>query len=114
MDQAQAELLRRLTLGDEGALRRLMCEEPVGLPLLDDKTSAFARLGALVAIEADAASFQCAVDAAFAAGADDAEITDVVLVVAAVVGLCRVSAAAWTLTTDLVEKLDPQHGDYAS
>lgn len=114
MKQAQAELLRRLTLSDEEALRRLMCEQALGLPLLDDKTSALVRLAVLVAIGAEAASFQCAVDAALAAGADDAEITDVLLVVAAIVGLCKVSAAARTLTTDLVQQLDRKRGNYAS
>lgn len=101
VELAQLELLRRLTLSDEHVLHQLMCEQTAGRTPLDGRTSALVQLAGLVAIEADASSFQWAVDTALAAGADDSEITDLLLVIAPIVGLCRVSAAARTLVTDL-------------
>lgn len=101
MEHAQRELLRRLTLNDEHVLRQLMCEQSVGRQTLDEKTSALVRLAGLVAMEASVTSFQWAVDAALAAGADDAEIVDVLLAVAPVVGLSRVGSAARPLSTAL-------------
>lgn len=106
MEPAALELLRRLTLCDEHVLRRLMCERTVGLAMLDDRTSALVRLGSLVAMWPCTASFHAAVDAGLAAGADPAEIVEILLVVAPVVGLCRVSAAARTISADLGYRLD--------
>lgn len=101
MEDAQLELLRRLTLSDELVLRRLMCERTVGLSTLDDRTSALVRLASLVAMGSSTASFHGAIDAALAAGADPAEIVETLILVAPVVGLCRVSTAARTLSADL-------------
>lgn len=100
MEHAQRELLRRLTLSDELILRKLICEQ-VGREMLDEKTSALVRLAGLVAMEASVTSFQWAVDAALAAGADDAEIVDILLAVAPLVGLSRVGTSARALSTAL-------------
>lgn len=101
MEHEQRELLRRLTLSDEHVLRQLMCEQAVGRQVLDEKTSALVRLAGLVAMNGNVTSFQWAVDTALAAGADDAEIVGILLAVAPVVGLSRVSAAARALSTAL-------------
>jgi len=106
VEHAQRELLRRLTLSDEHVLHQLMCEQKVERALLDEKTAALVRLAALVATEAKVASYQWAVDAALAAGADDVEIVDILPVVAPVVGLSRVNAAARALSTALGFQLD--------
>lgn len=101
MEHAQRELLRRLTLSDELILRKLICEQSVGRQVLDEKTGALVRLAGLVAMEASVTSFQWAVDAALAAGADDAEIVDILLAVAPLVGLSRVGTSARALSTAL-------------
>ena len=51
-------------------------------------------MAALIATEAALASYQWAVESALAAGASDADIVDVLVAVAPVVGLARVAAAA--------------------
>lgn len=101
MEHAQRELLRRLTLSDEHVLHQLICEQSVGRRMLDEKSSALVRLAGLVAMDGNVSSFQWAVDSALAAGADEAEIVDILLAVAPVVGLSRVSAAARALSTAL-------------
>lgn len=106
MENAQLELLRRLTLSDEHVLSQVISGQTVERPLLDEKTSALVRLAGQVAMEGNVASFQWAVDAALAAGAEDAEIVDVLLAIASIVGLARVNAATRTLATALGYPLD--------
>jgi alkylhydroperoxidase/carboxymuconolactone decarboxylase family protein YurZ len=91
------ELLRRLAINDERALGRLMDGQAIDAPLLDDKTSALVNVATLVAMEAGSPSYQWAVDSAHAAGAEDAEIVDVLRAVAPVVGVARLNAAALSL-----------------
>ena len=61
---------------------------------LDAPTFALARVAALIATEAALASYQWAVESALAAGASVREIVDVLVAVAPVVGLARVTSAA--------------------
>ena len=90
----QRELLRRLTLNDETALRDVMTGRiPGSDTLLDDKNQALVRLAALVALDSDTASLQSGVDVAHAAGAADEEIIETVLVIAPIVGTARISSA---------------------
>jgi 4-carboxymuconolactone decarboxylase len=92
----QEELLRRLSLGDEGvtgsALRATVA--PSAGSSLDPAALALTRVAALIATEAALASYQWAVESALAAGASDTDIVDVLIAVAPVVGLARVAAAA--------------------
>lgn len=106
MEDAQLELLRRLTLSDDHALSQVMSGQGVECPLLDERTSALVRLAGQVAMEGNVASFQWAVDTALAAGAEDAEIVDVLPVIASIVGVARVNAATRTLATALGYPLD--------
>jgi alkylhydroperoxidase/carboxymuconolactone decarboxylase family protein YurZ len=88
------EILRKLAIIDEGFV-----EDQTGLRLglpgfsLDPKTASLARVGALVAIGAPGVCLEWSTTAALAAGATDHEITGVLLAIAPVAGLGRVTAA---------------------
>lgn len=60
--------------------------------LLEDKARALVKLGGLVALDATTSSLHATIDAAFAAGATDQEILEVVLAVAPIVGSSRISS----------------------
>ena len=90
------DLLRKLALNDEGAVETVLGAtlgfvEPQGL---DEKAQALVRLAALIALESSPASYQWCVATAQAAGATDEEIIGVLVALAPVVGLARVSSAA--------------------
>ena len=88
------EILRRLAIIDEGFV-----EDQTGLRLglpgfpLDPKTASLARVGALVAIGAPGVCLEWSTTAALAAGANEDEITGVLLAIAPVAGLGRITAA---------------------
>jgi alkylhydroperoxidase/carboxymuconolactone decarboxylase family protein YurZ len=89
----QRRLLRRLTLNDEPALADVMAGRVPGESgLIDDKTRSLVRIAGLVALDANTPSLQAAVDNAFAAGAEDEEILEVILAVAPIVGSSRISS----------------------
>jgi 4-carboxymuconolactone decarboxylase len=107
------EILRRLAIGDTQLLDSLPYD-PAGRSL-DLKVRAFARLGASVALGANAAGFQSHVDTALAAGATVDEIVAVLVAVGPTVGEARVVLAAPALglaigyDTDAgLESLDPE------
>lgn len=91
------ELLRRLTLNDEHAVRRAVSGAP-GDPgwagALEPKAAALVRLGSLLSVGAATASCRVTVDVARAAGATDEELVAVLITVAPVVGGARLVAAA--------------------
>ena len=88
------EIMRRLAIIDEGFV-----EDQTGLRLglpgfpLDPKTASLARVGALVAIGAPGVCLEWSTTAALAAGATEDEITGVLLAIAPVAGLGRVTGA---------------------
>ena len=88
------EIMRRLAIIDEGFV-----EDQTGLRLglagfrLDPKTAALTRVGALAAIGAPGACLEWSTTAALAAGATEDEITGVLLAIAPVAGLGRVTGA---------------------
>ena len=93
------EILRRLAIIDEGFV-----EDQAGLGLglpasrfLDPKTAALVQVGALVAIGSPGVCLEWGTTRALAAGATEDEITDVLLAIAPVAGLGRVTGAvpAW-------------------
>jgi len=90
------EILRKLTMIDEGFIEG---EARIGLSLagtsaLDPKTAALLRVGVSVATSSSAACLHWTITRAMAAGATDDEIADVLLAIAPVAGLGRVTAAA--------------------
>jgi alkylhydroperoxidase/carboxymuconolactone decarboxylase family protein YurZ len=87
------EMLRRLTLSDEATLTDVMAGRRPGFqPELQERTRSLVRLAGLVALDARTSSLQAATEAAFAAGARDEEIVEVLAVVAPIVGSSRMSA----------------------
>ncbi|WP_238993067.1 carboxymuconolactone decarboxylase family protein [Jiangella aurantiaca] len=68
--------------------------ENIGASKLDPKTRALVQLGALLAVDAGAPSYQWIVDAAFASGATVEEIAGAVIAVAPTVGVERLVSAA--------------------
>ena len=94
MRTADFELLRRLALNDEAAVRHVMSGHAGALTRLDDKTSALVIVAGLMCLAAGETSLQTAVDTAHAAGAEDAEIIDIFRTVAPLVGTSRVHATA--------------------
>ena len=90
------EILRKLTMIDEGFIEG---ETRIGLSLagtsaLDPKTAALLRVGVSVASGSSAACLQWSITRAMAAGATEDEIADVLVAIAPVAGLGRVTAAA--------------------
>ena len=85
------KILRRLAIVDEG-LAGDQAGLGLGLPgawVLDAKTAALVRLGALAAIGSPAAGLERGTTRALAAGASADEITDVLLAIASVAGFGR-------------------------
>jgi len=110
------ETLRRLAMIDERFV-----EDQAGLGLglpgmaaLDPKTAALLQLGASVALGSPAVCLEWSTTRALAAGASDAEIADVLLVIAPVAGLGRVVSAApdvaGALGYDIVAALEDPDG----
>jgi 4-carboxymuconolactone decarboxylase len=89
------EILRRLAILDESFV-----EDQAGLGLgvvasrfLDPKTAALVQVGALVAIGSPAVCLEWSTTRALAAGASEDEVTEVLLAIAPVAGLGRVTGA---------------------
>jgi alkylhydroperoxidase/carboxymuconolactone decarboxylase family protein YurZ len=89
------EILRRLAIIDE-----CFVEDQAGIGLglpcslpLDPKTAALVRVGALVAIGSPGVCLEWGTTRALAAGATEDEITGVLLAIAPVAGLGRVTGA---------------------
>jgi len=97
--QRSEDLLRRLALNDENAVRVVLQDAPVGPPTsgragLDFKTHSLVRLGALLSVGAATDSCRLAVDLARAAGADDDEIVGALVAVGPAIGFARLVAVA--------------------
>jgi 4-carboxymuconolactone decarboxylase len=89
------EILRRLAIIDEGFVED-HAGLGLGLPasrLLDQKTTALVRVGALVAIGSPGVCLEWSTARALAAGASEDEVIDVLLAIAPVAGLGRVTGA---------------------
>jgi len=91
------ETLRRLAIRDDALLHRVLArsedERRAGLPL-DAKAYALVCVSSLIAVDAGAPSYLCAVEAARTAGATDEELVACLLAVLPIVGAARVVSAA--------------------
>ena len=88
MEQGEV-LLRRLALNDEGAVRAVLSPDtaPPRVPVLDPKTHALVRLGALLTGGAETTSLCWMADLAYEAGATDDDIVGVLVAIGPTVGL---------------------------
>lgn len=84
-------LLRLITIGDETVLDQAL--HGLDGTKLDHKTYSLVTIAALVATEADGASYQVAVDHAMLNGADDEEILQTLITIAPLVGTARIASA---------------------
>jgi alkylhydroperoxidase/carboxymuconolactone decarboxylase family protein YurZ len=87
------EILRRLAIIDEAFVED---QAGLGLPatrFLDPKTAALVQVGALAAIGSPGVCLEWSTTRALAQGATEDEITDVLLAIAPVAGLGRVTGA---------------------
>ena len=108
MDAHLEELLRRLALNDDTAVERVlqMSVAADDGTAIDAKTSALVRLAGLIALRSSASTYGWSVEAALATGATDREIAAVMVAIAPVVGVARVSEAAAEIATSLGYELD--------
>jgi 4-carboxymuconolactone decarboxylase len=113
--QRSEDLLRRLALNDEKAVRVVLQDRPltgaVGTGGLDFKTHALVRLGALLSVGAATDSCRLAVDVARAAGADDEEIVGALVAVGPAIGFARLVAVAPRLALAIGYDVDEQDDD---
>lgn len=89
----QVKLLRRLTLNDENVMAEALTGHVDEFQCLDSRTKALLRIAALVSVAPDSTSFPWAVDLALAAGVDDEQVFQALIVVAPIVGQARMSAS---------------------
>jgi 4-carboxymuconolactone decarboxylase len=90
------EILRRLAIVDEkfaSDQAGLVLDRP-GVRVLDPRTAALVRVGVLAAIGAPEVCLEWSSSQALAAGATEDEITGVLLAIAPVIGLGRITGAA--------------------
>jgi alkylhydroperoxidase/carboxymuconolactone decarboxylase family protein YurZ len=92
------DLLRRLALNDENAVRVVLQDRPVQTSAdrmgLDPKTHALVRLGALLSLDAATDSCRLSVDLARAAGATEEEIVGALVAVGPAIGFARLVTVA--------------------
>jgi len=108
LHQDLEQLLRRLVLNDEATVGAAL-SMPLALGwsgLVDAKTCALVRLAALIALQSSPASFGWSVEAALAAGATDEEVVGVIVAVAPVVGVARVSCASTDIASVMGSDID--------
>jgi alkylhydroperoxidase/carboxymuconolactone decarboxylase family protein YurZ len=106
-----------LAIADTSFLSNIQAND-LTVSSLDARASAFARLGAAVAVADHNAAFQDSVEAALMAGVTETEIVDVLVVVAPWVGVPRVVSAAPALglaigydVNQALEEFDPPEGE---
>ncbi len=109
-ERQREDLLRRLALNDESTVETVLGADvaDLGGSGLGARTAALLRLAALVATDSPSASYQWGVGVALAAGASEDEIVDLLLVLAPIVGVARVTAAAPELGVALGYDMDAE------
>jgi 4-carboxymuconolactone decarboxylase len=105
---AVEQQLRRLALNDEKLVASVLAAGSASSPesLLDRKTEALVRVGALLAVGASTASLRWTVEVAQSAGATDEEVLGVLVAIGPAVGLARVVAQAPRLALALGYEID--------
>jgi hypothetical protein len=108
-ESPRVENLRRLALGDERTIHRILTLNgypPDGIDL-SGRDCALFQIAAFVASPPSAASYKWAVTTALAQGATDDEIIAVLVSVAPVIGSARLTVAAHALAAALGYEIDP-------
>jgi alkylhydroperoxidase/carboxymuconolactone decarboxylase family protein YurZ len=103
MDPARRfqQTLHRLTMIDERLVEAGLGLNLAAAPVLDAKTAALLRIAALVTVGSPGVCLEWSAGRALAAAASEDEIADVLLTVAPVAGLSRITATASDLAIAL-------------
>ena len=109
MMSGHRELLRRLAIADDDALRRVVGGTASEPELLDEVTVSVVRLAGLIAVGGGGPSYQSAVDHCRAAGVEDGAIVEVVAAIAPIIGEAQAQAGASRLAAALA--VTPKVGD---
>lgn len=88
--------LRRLAVRDDRYVEALLQanRQSAAFAGLDDRSHAFVRLGALIALDASPAAYMSSVEAALDAGASREEVVGTLIALLPIVGVPRVVSAA--------------------
>jgi 4-carboxymuconolactone decarboxylase len=103
---SEAEMFRRMTIGDDALMTSLFSSTERGSDALDDRTSSLVRLAALMVAGADSPAIQLEVRNANNAGATTEQITGVLVAIARVAGSTLVMSAAPKLALALGYDVD--------
>jgi 4-carboxymuconolactone decarboxylase len=103
---SQAEMYRRMTIGDDALMSSLFASTERGSDALDDRTTSLVRLAALMVAGADSPAIQQEVRNAGNAGASTEQITGVLIAIARVAGSTVVMSAAPKLALALGYDVD--------
>lgn len=103
------ELLRRLSLNDERAVRAALSGVPTSAPTLDRRTEALVELAGVLACGAPTAACRVAVEKARGARASDDEIVSVLVAIAPTLGAARLVATVPALA--LAIDYDVEHDE---
>jgi len=109
------EILRHLAVNDRRLIAGLSCvDEPASERHLGDRTRALVRVASLAAIGGSVETFRWTIQDALEAGADQDEVVAVLLAIAPLVGVARISAiapvVALALDYDLDSALESHYG----
>ena len=118
LTRSQASMYRKMTIGDDVLMSSLFAGAEGSPDALGVRTSAFVRLAALIASDAEPPAYQREVRDAINAGASSEEITAVLTALTRVVGSALVMSAAPKLAMALgydvqagFEDADTRDGD---
>ncbi len=90
MKPEHLRLLRRLALNDREAVQAVLSGE---LTCCDERIATLVRIATLLSMDSDLSTFQWAVELGIAAGVDDGDIFNTVLVVAPIIGTARLNSS---------------------
>ena len=90
------DILRRLAIHDDTYIESVFARgiRDTAASGLDEKTQAFVRLGALVAVDAAPPAYMCAIESAVEAGATVDDVVGILAALLPTIGTDRVVAAA--------------------
>lgn len=92
MKPDQVQFLRRLALNEREAVTAVMSGE-LADEASDCHAATLVRITALLSVDSDAATFRWAVETGIAAGVDDEDVFNAVVVAAPIIGVARLTSS---------------------
>ncbi len=93
MKPDQVQLLRKLALNESEAMNLVMSGQVSNSCLLEPRTASLVRIAALLSVDSDPSTFQWATELGLAAGADDDDLIDTLVIIAPIIGIARLTSA---------------------